>query len=225
VELEGALMPAPSLVVLDGMTEALAMEGLDLNSNTDVAKWIVALPRRIALDTGAAVLIIDHQTKDREQRGGFAIGAQHKKAGIHVAYSIKAVKPFGRGLDGSSRIRVEKDRPGHVRRHAEDGVVAEMKFTSKSDSGAVTIELQPPNPEAWRPADRMEAISLALEEAGEAGLNRSELLRAVGGREATSDNAIRALKETGHIRVVPGGRGNPTMHYIKKAYRQPVEGS
>jgi KaiC/GvpD/RAD55 family RecA-like ATPase len=59
-DLEAALEPAPSLVVLDGMTEALALEGLDLNSNADVAQWIVGLPRCIAVESAAAVLIIDH---------------------------------------------------------------------------------------------------------------------------------------------------------------------
>jgi hypothetical protein len=57
-----------TLAVLDGVTEALTLHGLDLASNTDVAKWRAQLPRPLAR-AGAAVLEIDHVVKDREQRG------------------------------------------------------------------------------------------------------------------------------------------------------------
>ena len=223
VDLEAALTPRPSLVVIDGMTEALAMEGINLNDNTEVAKWIVGLPRRIARNTGAAVLIIDHQAKDGASRGKFAIGAQHKLAGIHAAYSIKAVKPFGRGLNGGSQIKVEKDRPGHVRRHADEKVIAEMSFTSEPDSGAVMIELSPPNPEQWRPADRdrMEAVSLVVE--GTPGLSRNAIRRAVPGKDKRTDEAIRILVAEGFVRQEGGGgRGRSVNHYSEKPYRQPT---
>jgi hypothetical protein len=67
------------LAVLDGITEALTLHGLDLASNGDVAAWLDLLPRPLAR-TGAAVLTIDHVVKDRENRGRYAIGAQHKAA-------------------------------------------------------------------------------------------------------------------------------------------------
>ena len=220
-DLEIALAPEPSLVVIDGVTEALAIEGIDLNNNTDVANWIVMFPRRIARDTGAAVVLIDHLAKASDARGRYAIGAQHKLAGIHVAYSIKAEKPFGRGLNGSSRIKVEKDRPGHVRRHAAtDRTVAEMTFESDPDSGAVTLELRPS--EGWRPDEVMVDISVRLE-GNPKGMSRQALVNSLGRREKTVDAAIRLLRDEGYIRVEAAGPGKPTVHSHVKPYRQPVE--
>jgi len=222
-ELDGALNPPPSLIVIDGLTEALAVEGIDLNSNSDVADWIVLLPRRVARSTGAATVIIDHQAKDSDGRGRWAIGAQHKLAGVHVAYSIKAIKPFGRGLDGSSRINVEKDRPGHVRRHADERVVAEVRFSSELESGSVALTLEPPNAEAWQPTEKMEAISLVLEGAPE-GMSRAQIVRSVVGKEKTLDEAIRLLAAEGRIEVDHLGPGKASIHRSVSAFRAPVEG-
>jgi len=222
-ELDGALDPPPSLIVIDGLTEALAIEGIDLNSNSDVADWIVLLPRRVARATGAATVIIDHQAKDGDGRGRWAIGAQHKLAGVHVAYSIKAIKPFGRGLDGSSRISVEKDRPGHVRRHADERVVAEVKFSSDLESGSVAMTFEPPNAETWKPTEKMETISLLLEKAT-AGMSGRQIVDAVGGKEKTVKEALRVLEAEGHIEVERLGSGKPSIHRSVSAYRAPIEG-
>lgn len=222
--LDAALDPPPSLVVIDGMTEALALEGKDLNSNSDVADWIVLLPRRIARVTGAATVVIDHQTKDGDNRGRWAIGAQHKLAGVHVAYSIKVVKPFGRGLAGSSRLSVQKDRPGHVRRSAQERVVAEVRVASEGEDGRVALTVEPPNAGSWQPTEKMEAISAVLEAAKE-GLSRTALLQAVEGKAATIDEAIRHLRAEGHVEVEALGSGRRTIHRSLKPYRAPDEGS
>ena len=101
---------APYFAVIDGVTEALTIFGLDLNDNADSARWYQQLPRPI-VRRGAAVLLIDHVTKDREGRGRFAIGAQHKLAGVDVAYGVEVVEPFGGGRDGLVKVTVAKDRP------------------------------------------------------------------------------------------------------------------
>ena len=67
-ELEHLLTCRPALVVIDGVTEALALEGLNLNDNSEVAEWLEGLPRGIRDRTGAAVVVIDHVTKDRESQ-------------------------------------------------------------------------------------------------------------------------------------------------------------
>ena len=41
---------------------------------------------------GAAVVLIDHVAKDKEKRGRYAIGAQHKLAGVAVAYGIEVLR-------------------------------------------------------------------------------------------------------------------------------------
>lgn len=106
----------PTLVVIDGVTEAMTMHGLDLRDNADAAKFGRALVRPIAR-TGAAAVALDHVAKDRDRQGGYAIGAVHKLNGADVAYVLDNRQPFGIGLTGRSQIMIRKDRPGLLRRH------------------------------------------------------------------------------------------------------------
>ncbi len=106
----------PTLVVIDGVTEAMTMHGLDLRDNADAAKFGRALVRPIAR-TGAAAVALDHVAKDRDRQGGYALGAVHKLNGADVAYVLDNRDPFGIGLTGRSRIMIRKDRPGELRRH------------------------------------------------------------------------------------------------------------
>jgi AAA domain len=52
-------LAASALVVFDGVTEALALHGIDMNSNVEVARWLTSLPRRVAA-AGAVVVLLDH---------------------------------------------------------------------------------------------------------------------------------------------------------------------
>ena len=81
VDLAEALGEPWDLVVIDGVTESMALEGFNLNDNTDAADWQRRLPKYAARTTGAPVACIDHVTKSSENRGRWAIGAQHKLAG------------------------------------------------------------------------------------------------------------------------------------------------
>jgi hypothetical protein len=127
--LDAALVRKPTLTVIDGVTEAFAVQGLSPLDNSEVADWLEILPRRI-LRAGGASLALDHVVKDKEQRGRYAIGAQHKLAGVDVAYTFEVVEPFGRGRDGVVTVKVQKDRPGGVREFAQDGVVATLRAAS-----------------------------------------------------------------------------------------------
>lgn len=142
--LAALLASGPELAVVDGVTEAMVLHGLDPLSNRDVAKFMELLPRALA-KTGATVLLIDHTVKSTESRSRFAIGAQHKLAGLDgAAYRFELVRPFGRGLSGLARIEVAKDRPGFVRGAAEGGVrVAELVIEPGED-GQVTVRLKAP---------------------------------------------------------------------------------
>lgn len=103
------------IAVIDGVTEAIALEGLKDNSGVDVALWQALLPRKIAHRTGAAVLCIDHVPKDQDNRV-MPIGSQHKMNGLDgAAFKVLRNEPFGRGLIGKALVRVNKDRHGGVR--------------------------------------------------------------------------------------------------------------
>lgn len=208
----------PALVVLDGVTESLVMHGLDLASNTDVASWRGRIVRPLTA-TGAAVLELDHVVKDREARGRYAIGAQHKLAGVDVSYRIDVVEPFGRGRDGAARLSVLKDRPGHVRRHADEGRIAHMALAS-AEGGAVRVSLLPPEAAGtFRPTVLMERVSRVLENAPD-GMSGAGIRRDVTGKARNVDLALGVLVGEGFVRRESGGEGRPTKHYSVRPYRE-----
>jgi len=113
---EHLLFGAYSLAVLDGVTESMGLFGLVGKDNDAVATWQRTLPNAIANRTGAAVVCIDHVTKDADSRGRFAIGGQQKMAGLSgAAFIVEPETPFVRGLAGQASVRVGKDRPGFLR--------------------------------------------------------------------------------------------------------------
>jgi KaiC/GvpD/RAD55 family RecA-like ATPase len=217
--LEAALQRKPALVVVDGVTEALTIHGLDLNDNADVARWLELLPRPAAR-AGSAVLLIDHVVKEKESRGRYGIGAQHKLAGIDVAYTLNVVEPFGRGRSGLVKVKVRKDRPGHVRAFEEgDGQVALMRLKSDPESGSVTVALDPPDASDtagdFRPTVLMERISEALEQ--HPGMSISDIRRTVTGKNDAKDTALRLLVEDGFVSVTPDGQAR--RHSNLRLYR------
>src|SRR5690606_25094105 len=96
----------PLLVIVDGVTEAMALHGLSTMGNDDAAQFLRLLPRLLTR-TGAAGVQLDHVAKNRETRGRHAIGAQHKLAGIDgSSFGLEIVQPFGRGMTGRSTLTV-----------------------------------------------------------------------------------------------------------------------
>lgn len=104
-----------TLIVLDGVTESFSSFGLDPNSNSDARLWHHTLPRSMARLTGAAVVLIDHVSK-QGGRSGFALGAQHKKAAMDGAVLLVDVEePLAPGRIGVLRLDITKDREGALR--------------------------------------------------------------------------------------------------------------
>jgi hypothetical protein len=111
VSIEGAL------VIFDGMTEAMALEGLEANKAEDVAAWHAKMTKPFA-STGWGVVVLDHVPHE----GKRALGSQHKKSALTgVSYFLEPVNPIGKGVVGKSRLKVEKDRPAWVRSHSVPG--------------------------------------------------------------------------------------------------------
>lgn len=197
-EIPVRLPEGTSLVVLDGLTEALTLMGLKLIDNTDVAQFLSTVARPIAA-AGPAVLMLDHVVKDREARGRGAIGAQHKLAGIDVGFTLDIVRPFGRGLDGLSRLIVTKDRPGFIRAaSASRKFAAEVELYSEDPDVAVVVKpttFEEADPLGLTPAQRrvLEALpsgppgmtptqlgDRVVAQGWEAGLARETIQRALG---------------------------------------------
>lgn len=188
---------SPTVVVIDGTTESLALEGLSGDSNTDVARWHRRIGRP-ALDVGAAVIYIDHVVKAKDARGRYALGSQHKLAGIDGAcFTLKRVQPFGQGRSGMSRLDVTKDRPGVLRgRTAGKDTIAEMVVNSEPD-GRVQIDLVAPESGDFRPTMIMRRLADALQQHG--AMSTGDLLKAVTGKNEVKVTALRALAADGYV--------------------------
>lgn len=149
-EFEALLKAGYDLVVIDGVTQALSMSGIGgeslTNNNDALTRWHNTMPERFARETGAAVLMVDHVTKARDGRGGFAIGGQAKRANVSgAAYTLDVLREFGRGRDGSLAIHVNKDREGHVVGKLEEGTTAGIiRVTSLNDAGDLLLVMDPP---------------------------------------------------------------------------------
>jgi len=107
------------LVIIDGVTESLTMWGGETKDNDAITRWMRIFPRTVATASGAAVVLIDHITKNAETRGRFAIGGQAKLATIDgAAYLVEPLEALAPGRTGTLTMRVTKDRPGFIRKIA-----------------------------------------------------------------------------------------------------------
>lgn len=211
----------PQLVVIDGVTEAMSTLGLDPLDNADTAKFFRVLPKALAR-LGAAVVLVDHVVKDKEQRGRWAIGSQHKMAALTgAAYTIEIATPFGRNKHGIAKILVMKDRPGYIRQHAGGSLIAEFHLISTEET--VTAELRPASAGAdggpVRYTGYMERISLKLE--GSRALSTTELKAVVGGKSEYVTIALRALAGEGYVSQVK--EGQTTWNNSIRPFREPTE--
>lgn len=201
----------PSLVILDGVTDGMNLHNLSPSENDDYATW-----RKVALSpaakVGAAVLTVDHVTKNNGK--GYAIGAQHKRAGMTGgSYEVKVVTPYSRGHDGMFKVICRKAKRGHWRKGE---VVAECHVASSED-GSLTIDVRTPaagtadEGEAWAPTVLMDRVSEWMEaHPGEHTL--TEVRGGVKGRAEWVDVAIDALVEHGYITRRVQGRGKYHAH-------------
>ena len=201
----------PTLVVLDGLTQALSNNGLDDNKNTDVVQWFRELPRKIITATvgNAAILIVDHVTKADDAAKRYALGAGQKLAALDGSqFKAKMVKPFAPGQSGRVEIRVTKDRPGNVRANAwgdnvEAGqVIASMELESiDGPDHFVKIRLWPAGVAELRETPDKQIVSTRLmddmmrviQSPGQTLLGRSQLYRLLRGNNGAKVVALNEL--------------------------------
>src|SRR5205085_10850721 len=91
----------PTYCVVDGVTNAMTLEGLDPLGNRDVAQCYGHIPNMLR-QTGGATFMVDHIVKARDGRVPGALGAQHKRAGIAgTTLALRTTGPAGRHRVGS----------------------------------------------------------------------------------------------------------------------------
>ena len=210
--------------VIDGVTEAMTAEGLSMIDNADIASWMRLLPKHIARVTGAAVACIDHVVKNAEQRGRYAIGGQHKLAGVTgVTYRVTNTTPLSRAITdpihGSSTIHVEKDRPGWVRGRTtgDEKTIAVLEITSYPDD-SIEARLVPPD-DATVPTPPWDLIERALQHLNHYdGAAKGAMEEAIGGRSSKARKLLGYLLDQGWIEVRKEGVAH--RHYLTDTGRQ-----
>jgi hypothetical protein len=197
----------PAYVIIDGVTEAMMSQGLDGQGdpNEKVATFYDLLPRYIARlagehEAGPAVVLVDHVAKDKEGRGRWAIGGQHKLAGLDGAmYTFEVIKPFDRGAEGRALVRISKDRPNQVGPAGK--AIAELVLDETGENLQWSLEIPEEMPEDEngdpRPTILMEAVSRFL--AANPGSTKNQIADGVTGRKQLIQRAVDVLVNEGYV--------------------------
>ena len=193
----------PTFDILDGITEAMVMHGLNPLDNRDAALFGRRLPRPLA-SFGAAVASLDHVKRDGAG-GRYAIGAVHKLNALDGAgYLLENRQPFGVGIMGRSVVKIAKDRPGQLRRHALPSTGGIHRYgdlvpaSQGEDFAEVSVEAPHDQGNDLRPTELMGKISAELGKAAQP-MPQRELLKLVRGRDETKREAFARLVAEGYV--------------------------
>ena len=136
----------PSVVIVNGVIEAQAVQGSDTNDNSRYTAWIRIYSRPFA-DRGACVILIDH-TSIKENASNSALGATAKMNIVQGAsYLIEVGQEISpakiKVTTGWTNLKLWKDRPGQIRQHGfkRRDVVAELHVEAHPD-GTVRCTLE-----------------------------------------------------------------------------------
>jgi hypothetical protein len=219
-DLRALLDWAPTVVVIDGVSEAMTEEGLDPISNSHVAEWFRIAPRRFE-KIGACVVMVDHTAKSHGEGPPTEIGAQHKRAGISGAsFLVDAAKRPGRAVlgvpvEGLLRLRLAKDRAGYLRGRyrGEYPVVCELTITSYPDGG-VTVHAEEHNEtEGTAPIAIEIAVYLNLYDEGSVSAVSTAVSNSGHRNDKTVAGELSHMVARGELTVSRGQR-NASMHSL-----------
>jgi hypothetical protein len=218
--------------VIDSVSASLATFGGDTNSNDSITQWTNALPRQIVKHTQACVIVIDHQAKNTQTRGRFAVGSQAKLATITgAAYEASMTEPLGKGLRGVVTLKLAKDAAsGGLRQHvgAEKPKrlfeAAQIVFDSTQPDAGIRVEVLPPSgAKSHRPTALMAQTSQILE-ANPDGLTQNQLYEQLG-KAKGNQSVVLAWSMLLNECYIGEKRGmnNGIIRYSMKPYRQSAD--
>lgn len=234
------------LLVYDGWTEGASLMGLKViggEGQDDVAKWRQYVIRP-ALSVGTATLVTDHVVKSKDNQNRFAIGAQHKLAGLTgVQFMIEVGETWGRGARGRSSIFVTKDRNGGLRPHGKPDPRPNWTYlgdlVGDASSGDMeSVVLWPPTVDdvagvnGKRPPKALDkAVSGVRKVLAEHGtLSKNQIEHLVGGRRDNVRASITWLELNGEISIESGpnnsqlvttGAGSPVRPGFAQSVGEP----
>jgi len=213
-----------ALVVLDSVGEALAASAVKGGEDDGVAAFMRWVRAWAAAPSSPAVLVIDHVPKAEDAPKGYAIGSQRKLAAITgAAYLIETLQEPARGVDGTLKMTVAKDRLGarpkdstaalvHVRTNAS-GAVRLTFVAPRTDVTADATEAGGAGAEVvFRPTGLMERVSTWLESVPR-GASQRGVRGAVTGKDQALIKAIEVLRDEGYITVDGTGKYHSARPY------------
>jgi hypothetical protein len=208
-----------TLAVIDGVTEMAVVFGITSSKDNDeMTRLIRTFIRRLAQRTGAAVVQVDHVTKDADSRGRFAIGAGAKMNALDgSAFVVEVKEPLGVGMRGIVVMRVAKDRPGRVRpqcgkwRASDRTQEAARVVIDSTVENVITVTVESPSAdsandsasgeaktERFRPTVLMERVSRFVEGKIDPP-SQDQIMTGVSGNEKAKKAAVELLAEEGYI--------------------------
>jgi hypothetical protein len=200
-----------AVAVFDSTGEGMALDGVNPNSDDEVARWFRGAARCLA-DHGAAVILIDHVPKP--QQGGrtvdFQIGSQRKRAAVNgAAYYLDVISAPSREEEGRFKLWTKKCRFGW-RKH---GMIACEVSMSNNEDGTINFSIVQPEPESAKEAPRftwtMQKLSEWLQQMNQPVSWRQAREAPVGKqggkpKRVVVDAALVALRDEGYIKWPKG---------------------
>lgn len=229
-----------ALVVVDGVTDAIGLHGGSISDNDDAGAWLRAVPERIARETGAAVVLVDHVAKGGNgSPSRYAVGAQQKLGKVRgVSYYVEPRTPIAPGQVGELAVIGTKDTAGQVKRHGvpldrEPRLWAAARVrVDATDPDHLDVQIRPPfDVEAAealsdvgergalyeRNPVLMERVSRVLETAQDEMSGRS-VTDTVKGNQGQVKRALQALVREGHVTRRQVGMAQ--LHSSEIAFRE-----
>lgn len=196
------LVPTPSLVVLDGVNEAMSLHGWGVRDEDGAAQFRKHLVKPCTA-VGAAVLSNDHVVKNVEARGRNAIGSIHKGNGLNgVLIMLENAEPFGRGQRGRSHVYVTKDRPGNLRRHGRPTKTAGKTFMGELVVDDTRLRVSYLDLMFWAPAEQAQPEQTVEHDADPIEAIVLETVKALADKGAEANlRAVRGLAGVGKDKV------------------------
>lgn len=195
------------LVVIDGVTESLTMWGGETKDNDTITRWMRVFPRTVAVESGAAVVLIDHITKNSETRGRFAIGGQAKLATIDgSAFLVEPIEVLSPGRVGTLTVRVTKDRPGYVRKNAgmwrksdrtQEAAIVTIDSTRELMQYIIAVPRTEDEVEETKERSKLHELMTFIHD--NPGCNRRIIQSGVKGDKAILGDRIRGLIDNGWV--------------------------
>lgn len=207
-----------TIAVCDGAAKAIARQGLNEDKAADILAWLELLASPLT-EAGAAVLMLDHVTKDRDGRGLWARGSGAKQGEVSgAAWMVKPVHSFSRQQGGRIDLVQAKDREGHV--GVDGDVIAQVLLMPDGARLDITLKPPPATSGKFRPTHYMELISIAVERLNEDGVDptTNDILRTVKGHKSHKGTAIEALLEEGYLSRF-AGPNRSLRHRSERPYR------